>query len=544
MLVRGGVAMLPLAADQPGDHWPDRLTIHLGQTAEATGDVAWIEPAPPRVSRRWTDDPRNLLVRAIRPTDSTATGDSTNPEPHGAAAGGDAAGRPWLLLRMPDDSSGEMRLGAQRLQPHWLDPVEAEAADRGAEPFPMTPGPDLPDAHSPFEYWRWVLLAQRLGAPPPPRPPHLFDSLNRMVAEHGEALWRIGMQRLERAGHAAVAARCRELLTKLGTDDGRPLAAWIIDPIETAALLAILLDAGSPDAAVAQRALQWAETRSTLLLWPEATHGDTIRLAAISIASDPVVIRFTWRDERDVPIGVPLEPGVLSRITVDRPAPRRRGTGEQTLVAATGTESIPVVFGPPLVAARPPAVLIPALLPPLTLSEAWARARRPIEASRRTVAQVRRLGGRWEVFIECFRPGAPRPDHHLPQAPGLEHVAGIESISLILGPDPGLDPPTAGPHVVLTVPETGWHRLFRGENDGSLQIHRRSFGDRWNCRIVLPQDWIAGDDRGAMLFGLVRAHGDSPGLETFPAGALPWRIEPGRAAIDLTTWDQPSQSER
>jgi hypothetical protein len=536
--------MLPLAAEQPGDHWPQRLLLRLAAGGEIEGIVAWLDPAPAPAMRRWTDDARRLLVRPVRPDDSTAPG---------------APGMPWLLARVPRGAGGDLRLGDQRLQPIWLDvPQQGAAANAAfgagaaASPLARTDGPEWPDPRSPREFWRWELLAERKGAAAPDSGG--FDPVGSLVAEHVASLWRIGLSRLRDAGHDAAAEQARDLLTRVCTDRGRPFAGWITDPQETAALLAILLDFSIDDETLGQRAREWIETRSTLILWPESAHGAQVRLAAVNTGHEPVVIRFAWGARDDVPIAVQVEPGVLSRVTLNRPVPSppRGGAGgghaggepvdppEQVLTATAPGESIPIVFGPRQVTVRPPAVYMPALLPPLTLAEARARTRRAVDESRRTAAEIRRQSGRWELFVECHRPApaAPTAKASLEQAPGVEHVAGIESITLMLGPEPGIDPPrTSGARVILTVPEHGWHRLFRGENDGTLQVHRRSRPDRWYCRIVMPDSWLLPDDGPATLVALLRAHGDGGGIETFPAAALPWRPEPGRSAIDLDHWD-------
>jgi hypothetical protein len=108
----------------------------------------------------------------------------------------------------------------------------------------------------------------------------------------------------------------------------------------------------------------------------------------------------------------------------------------------------------------------------------------------------------------------------------------VDAVTTLLGSEDGAG---AGAAIELIVPETGaWH-LVRGGDDGTLEVHRRSMDDRWLCRIVLPHAWLP--DSGPLLIGMRRSHGDGGAVETGPYQSLPWRPEPGRAAIDLGRWD-------
>ena len=106
-------------------------------------------------------------------------------------------------------------------------------------------------------------------------------------------------------------------------------------------------------------------------------------------------------------------------------------------------------------------------------------------------------------------------------------MRGHEAITLLLGGAPA--------SVVLAVPETGDYRLFRGSDDGTLEVHRQSYADRWYCRIVVPDRWL-GTDAGELLIGAIRTHDDSDLMETGPFASLPWRPDPGRAVFDLGAW--------
>jgi hypothetical protein len=177
------------------------------------------------------------------------------------------------------------------------------------------------------------------------------------------------------------------------------------------------------------------------------------------------------------------------------------------------------------------------MLPALTLAEVECGRQRGVDPARITSMQVRRLWDRWEVFFECRRPstiaGEEAPTSNPLRAFDSPFEArGVEAVTLLIGP-------AEAPDVVLTVPETGWHRLFAGGNDGTLQVHRRSFSDRWHCRIVLPEAWLPVlKELSPLRIGGIRTHGDGSAMETAPNTGPPWRHRPGRAAIILGAWDE------
>src|SRR5205085_7199869 len=96
----------------------------------------------------------------------------------------------------------------------------------------MMGSPDRPDPDSPFEYWRWCLLADRLGMhAPEPR----GTDIETLAAEHYALLWQVGMEQLASRSHR-LAERCRDLLVQTCLDENRPFAAWITDPQQIGAL--------------------------------------------------------------------------------------------------------------------------------------------------------------------------------------------------------------------------------------------------------------------------------------------------------------------
>ena len=277
-----------------------------------------------------------------------------------------------------------------------------------------------------------------------------------------------------------------------------------------------------------------------------------MQVAVFSMRDEPIVARLSWRGFDQPPIEAQIEPGALMHLRVDRPAPPKPGVIGMPgppepgrfilLVEATGRQwEIP--FGPRVTQARPPGVFFHPLAAPMTLADVQTSRRLGVGNDYATHVHLRKLGGRWEVFFESHRPQfAPMPQGQEVELPetlrSYDDLRGIEAVTLFLGSN-DIAAETTSPAIWLTVPENGFWRLMRGVNDGTLQVHRKSFVDRWYCRVVLPDSWCLPDTAGdpTLLMGCLRSHGDASQIEAGPNITIPWRADVSRAAIDLTEWD-------
>jgi hypothetical protein len=140
---QGGVLMLPLTARRHGDQWPATFDVKLSDGRQVEGRVALVTAVPTANDRSWTADPNIARVRQIISTDDTSRD-----------------GAPYLLAELPADFKGSVEVRRRKIRVTWVTLVSPPIA---APPLPIESRPDRPDPRSPFEFWRWVVLADQLG---------------------------------------------------------------------------------------------------------------------------------------------------------------------------------------------------------------------------------------------------------------------------------------------------------------------------------------------------------------------------------------------
>lgn len=536
---RGGVLMIPLVADPPGDDWPQTVRLEMMDGRSLLGQVGWMHPLTEPPARSWTVDLRGLGIRPIRFSDDSS--DRGN-------------GTPYLLVRLPAHGQGALRLGRQLLNPRWVDvPSAIDPTLQGVsftEHLERETAPDRPDATSPFEYWRWMMLAETMQRVAPP--PGVGSDVEALAAAHYGQLWRIGLGRVASVDPQAAIA-CRDLLSRTCRDEFTDFAAWVADPQRVGDLLSTTLNFERDAADVALEVRAWLDAQPDILIWVDNDLGPSVTLAIVNRGAEPQVARVSWDEVAAPPQPFDLPSGALTRVQVSRPGARPAVDPDlpgaamslpRTLRVDVGQSTLHVPVGPALVPARPPGLMFPALRAPTSLAEIERGARQPINPVRATFMQVRRLRGRWEVFLDCRRVGAIRTPVELPTGLAVDDagtwrtLGGIEAVSLLIGPAPLLlgDAPSTS-HIRLTVPESGWHQIVGAQNDGSLQIHVMSHQDRWHARIVLPDAWLNLYADTPTLLACVRTHGGRDDIEAGPGAVLPWRLSPARAPVDLSKWD-------
>lgn len=423
----------------------------------------------------------------------------------GPAPGPDEA--PWRQFSRP----------AGAADPAW--PASLESALRQA-------------ARSPLDAWRAELL---LPSPPEDAPgmlrregapasPDALESLRRCVA----ARWRTGIGNLWRDDKQLAFELLRRLTAVVDFGSGNVLPAWCSPGDGWQTLLNDLLDPALTAAQRTSRVGAWLLTQPEFVDWVIDDAGgrgapDEAELATLGIAnlSSSGTI-FSWADLRGADL-TPLRAGAA--ITVQTPsrlldaAPRGDIAARMKLAVegitqpytlgrlerSARTLSIPIPAGPPGVPMGP-------LLEDWTLPAWFAGTPEPIAAVRGRLTYELSLSA-WVLEIEC-------PITGLDPEPGVKVYLG----------------PTDTPRAILTVVPSGrMADAISGRTSTIRVVQRPAEGNdptRWIAWAPIPTEAV---EAGLLRIGMVRSDGRGR-RAAWPRPMMPWQSEPGRLAIDLTTW--------
>ena len=534
---RGGVLMVKVASTGPTTGWPSTVPVRLsdhGDERDLEATLAWLEPAEAPRPRPWSWDGANMAVRPVAGDDDTAGVPRT-----------DMVSGVYMLLELPLDASGVLMVGGRTYTPRWLylpktlPNFSVGTAPRPSERLRARNAPNRPLADSPFTWWRWVLLADRLGAAPPAPPD--ANASERLVAEHIAQLWRIGFHRLAEQSRG-VAARCRDLLTETCRDDDVEFATWIARPSSVLELLGIFMNTESVQVLV-DSALAWADRHIPEVVWVEQSYGATVQLAIANPDPRPRLVEMLWSGRESVPLGDELTPNGVTRITLDRPQEQLVSSLYPELIDGDVTSLNLVIrknlltlpFGPGTLPVEPPGALLGPFRAPMTLNEVRSQLPDPVPVTRSTYAQLRRMNGRWELFLECFRPNPPSRNTPVTDLiRSLEELKGTEAVSILIGRS--TNPRRPAKHIIC-IPELQPPVVLVGPRDEAPEAHRQSYADRWLVRFVIPNHWLP-DEGNALELAMIRTHGDDMGFETSPNACVPWRMEPDMVRVNLDEWEQ------
>ena len=491
------------------------LVIPLGVNSRP---VTWPRTFPARVGGRKVDATLCWLVPNF-----SAAGSWTRPaqpvDVQDAMIGNEleGIGRPVAILPVPVNGGGGSRQTGVQVR-----------SRSSIDPSPLT-GPPLeipsvdasPSRSDPFEYFRWVLMAELAGATPPDP---VGNALARRVAHSIAMEWRSGLSRIA-AESPGVAAEIRERLVALVKDSMRPfndqeIAAWITGARDLTTLRSILTDQVRTDREAMQAGLAWLDSQPAFQAWFESTAGDQVRIAVMNPTDGELILSSRWLGAAGAPIGMALPPRSLTRHTIARPVlepDAEAPLNEQLTLENERGQVLRLDAGRRAFPVRPPGAIFEPVLFPLALAQVSGGFRDAAPGLETTSAVLRRRFDRWELFVECFRPRPESADRLLIQfGDPLRPVAVLE-----VGPD------------------GGW-QIRRGSEERTLQVGVRTFEDRWRCQVILPEPWlveaITSDSGGAVLIGLRR---DGPGdLRQFAGLASPpWRSDIASMAFDLTSWE-------
>lgn len=471
--VRGGVMLLPMARRDSASAWPETMSLTLGDGRTLRGFTAVVRPRPRSSASHWT---------------TPVVGMGADP-----AILATAAEDVVLLVALPPDGEDHIQLGAQRIDPDWLDPLpDARAPQLEA---PAEGEPHLPDLDAPSEHFRWHLLAARVGEPVPEPRGSAHDAL---YARHLASLWSGAIERLRQADPDAARDVLADLTGRACIPDGECIAAWATDLRELNALLESLLDPASDGIGIIESARRWLDSRPPVVAWVEGEDEDGVTLRIANPRPVTLDVELRWPDRKDVSQRITLEPETVHAVSIrrdvletpelsedvvraleeqdlghlappqvdaDREAVRRAvertARAIPVVVVESGQWSMSVPIGVGRVAARPPALALGAFLPRASLAEIRSGAVRAAPRESTTTAQLRRRPQGWEVLVDCQREGEPSPSD-----------------------------------VVTLVIDAGWRHEVQlsesgvvGETDGAA-VRVASGPSRWRARVLLPRDWI------------------------------------------------------
>jgi hypothetical protein len=517
--VRDGVVGIPLVAPPLGEGLPARPKVRLldeGRSFDLEGTIVWlVEPAALRPVR-WTRSANPLAVRTL-PDDVDPRVLLADGRPDRVAR---VEGALLLVDVPPAGPRATLEIGREEVRPIWLDappPFEVDP-ERGAEW-----SDDTPDPESPFEWFRWVLVAQELGsaAPAPPG-----DAGTQLLARHVAGLWLAALARIERESRGA-AAELRSWLIAVSERDGRRIATWVADAASMNSLLSLMLDPSRDDETVMRAALAWMDARTPLLVWTASDRAGTITLVFANPLEEEVVAKMQWLGENEPPLATLVEPRGIEIVVLERPqaAPRDVAAMPEPMVLLleAGAVSRRIAFAPGPVRARPPALSFGVFVPALSLAALQSGRIGGVPASFATEASLRRRAGRWELFVE-----ARRPD------PALRADPFVDAIDRTTTPDVLVA--RIGSSVVRVTVRADGSFDVGGDQNSELLVAVSPFADRWRCRIQLPPGWLPRSDApGAVAaIGLERSYG--PLRSTAVVSVPSIDVAVPQVEIDLGGW--------
>jgi hypothetical protein len=513
--VRGGVMLLPMARRDTSRAWPETMQLTLGDGRTLRGTTAVVRPRARKAATHWTTP--LISVGADPASEATAAEDVV------------------LLVPLPPDGEDHIELGAQRIDPDWIDPLPgAQALETVA---PAEGEPHLPDLDAPSEHFRWHLLAARVGEPiPEPR----GSALDALYAHHLASLWSGAIERLRHADPDVARELLADLTGRACVPDGGCIAAWATDFRELNALLESLLDPDADGIALVESARRWMTTRPPVVAWVEGEDDDGVMLRIANPRPQTVDVSLRWPDRKDPSQQVTLEPETVHMVRLQRDstevaelpeevvrvleeqdlghlAPPQVDPGREAVRRAversaraipnvlleSGEWSLTIPIGTVRAAARPPALALGAFLPRASLAEIRAGTVRAAPAELATTAQLRRRPSGWELLVDCRRDGEPSPSD-----------------------------------VVTLVVDAGWRREIQfgemgavGDADGA--VVRTASGPRgWRARVALPRDWI----RAA--HGTLSLERKLPDGQVVSAGVAPpaWSPEARPLPVSFDAW--------
>ena len=483
-----------------------RATAPSGMVIACEGRLLWpVRPEPTAVDgTRWAAASNELRLVSARPTGAV-----------------DA----YLAIELPPEAQGAtaIALPIGRIAPRWVAAAPGDLLERLAprvSAIVPAGAPDAllsrPDPDAPFERFRYAIGCALRGWDAPRA---LDDaSPGGIAARATTAMWLAAIGRIAASSEGAAAEFAEALVATCSDENApAPIAAWIADPVELAAILSLALDQSNDGSVLVESVVSWFRVRSPLVLWIDDESGDSVTLAIANPTSSEEVVRIAWLDNvwldrDDPPLAALVPPAESVRVRIPRPrgtevdgVPMRNDDGRlalriehrgQARTVDVSAERLPVgAAGPIFVAFRRP----------FTLVTAASGAVLGAPESLRTFASLRpRLEG-WEVFAEVRCDGGP-------SAADAIVIAGRGGAVVTVRGDGSIDDPAG----VL----------------GGTPVEWRAYEDRFRVGFQLPPAWV---DRvsGAAIASLGFRRIGAQGTVEAPLAGVPWRRAPRTAPFDL-----------
>jgi hypothetical protein len=443
----------------------------------------------------------------------------------------------FLAIEVPPEHLGADMLVVKNavtrreLRPRWIEPAPADLLDKLAvRASAIVPGGSVdpalsrPDPAAPFERFRFEIGARLRGwEPAAPFEPASPDGL---AARATTALWLAALARVADASEGAATELAEALVATCSDDTApAPIAAWIADPTELAALLALALDPARTGPQLGEAVVTWLRVRSPLLLWIEEEGASHVTVAIANSGTSEEVVRFAWLDSvwldaDSAPLAAVVPPAEVVRARLARPV-RRIDDGGLTEPERPAPDArcalrvehrgqvrtIPVA--PEYAVAGPAGSAFLLFQQPLNIVSAAGAGAQVAGGSLRTYVSLRpRLDG-WEVFAEVRNPdGVTAADAVL--------VAGADGTAIRVRGDGSIDD------------EAGLISAM-GTDSG---VSFKAFADRFRVSFPLPSAWIARVDGGAIVeIGFRRE--STQGWADAPLATVPWKPRPRTVRLDL-----------
>ena len=497
------------------------LSIPPDWRPRAVPEVALVtdEPLPAAIWRIRGTPPANPDINAwlTPPMDWTA-----EPLDKAKAAPADNEVVLWFLaIDMPDRPVGRwLRIGHRKLPLEWVPTLgprlgNVEFSKMGHAPSHV----DFRSERDPFRAWRVDL--HRIHSEPATGDTWVFDGFLETINAQMRSRALAAVARI-RAADPALADRVVAMLTATVSTPytSRLLPAWPADPAPALALFASVLREDRTPAEIRADAQAFLAAAPPALVWivdeggPDGPSGAPLCTVAVADRSGARSIVSAAPLSMTAVNSVSIEPFRTAPLPTDTNSPGDITTAALTVFAGAWTTDVRVLAG--AVAAAPPGVTLGPLVPEwnhLTLTRGIAPRINPAYV---TVAvlqrQVDAAGAPtgWELLIEAQRADDSEDDH----------------LNVWLGP---MGDPTAA----IYISPTGEATVLAGELTGEkLPVNIRIEPGRWVAQLPLPNDLTSVP---RLRIGIERTDGRGV-RSSWPRPMLPGQPEPGRLAIDLTSW--------